>query len=56
MCLSLISVHLQVIKPTVLVGSSGVGKTFTKEVIEALSSINEVNSNLLLHVIISVFL
>ncbi|QCD92033.1 malate dehydrogenase [Vigna unguiculata] len=32
---------VKVIKPTVLVGSSGVGKTFTKEVIEALSSINE---------------
>ncbi|KAL9324676.1 hypothetical protein ACSQ67_009533 [Phaseolus vulgaris] len=32
---------VKVIKPTVLVGSSGVGKTFTKEVIEALASINE---------------
>ncbi|KOM54194.1 hypothetical protein LR48_Vigan10g008600 [Vigna angularis] len=32
---------VKVIKPTVLVGSSGVGKTFTKEVIEAVSSINE---------------
>ncbi|RYR07401.1 hypothetical protein Ahy_B05g074743 isoform B [Arachis hypogaea] len=32
---------VKVIKPTVLIGSSGVGKTFTKEVIEAVSSINE---------------
>lgn len=34
----------QEIKPTVLVGSSGVGRTFTKEVIEAVSSFNDVNS------------
>lgn len=33
---------LQAIKPTVLIGSSGVGKTFTKEVIEAMASFNEV--------------
>lgn len=32
------------IKPTVLIGSSGVGKTFTKEVIEAVASFNDVNS------------
>ena len=35
---------LQAIKPTVLIGSSGVGRTFTKEVIEALASCNDVNS------------
>ncbi|OVA12444.1 Malic oxidoreductase [Macleaya cordata] len=29
------------IKPTVLIGSSGVGKTFTKEVVEAMASFNE---------------
>ncbi|KAB1214812.1 NADP-dependent malic enzyme [Morella rubra] len=29
------------IKPTVLIGSSGVGRTFTKEVIEAVSSFND---------------
>ncbi|KAM7274589.1 hypothetical protein ACFE04_016455 [Oxalis oulophora] len=29
------------IKPTVLIGTSGVGKTFTQEVVEAMSSINE---------------
>ncbi|KAL0558432.1 hypothetical protein IC582_003004 [Cucumis melo] len=32
---------VKAIKPTVLIGSSGVGRTFTKEVIEAVSSINE---------------
>ncbi|KAF5481964.1 hypothetical protein F2P56_002573 [Juglans regia] len=32
---------VKVIKPTVLIGSSGVGRTFTKEVIEAVSSFNE---------------
>jgi len=32
----------QKIKPTVLIGTSGQGRTFTKEVIEAMSSINEV--------------
>ncbi|XP_021739120.1 NADP-dependent malic enzyme [Chenopodium quinoa] len=31
---------VQVIKPTVLIGTSGKGKTFTKEVVEAMSSIN----------------
>lgn len=31
------------IKPTVLIGSSGVGKTFTKEVVETMSSFNEVS-------------
>ncbi|KAL5697548.1 malate dehydrogenase (oxaloacetate-decarboxylating) (NADP(+)) [Ranunculus cassubicifolius] len=29
------------IKPTILIGSSGVGQTFTKEVVEAMSSFNE---------------
>ncbi|KAK4745539.1 hypothetical protein SAY87_011851 [Trapa incisa] len=29
------------IKPTVLIGSSGVGKTFTKQVVEAMASFNE---------------
>ncbi|XP_044464429.1 NADP-dependent malic enzyme isoform X2 [Mangifera indica] len=32
---------VKVIKPTVLIGSSGVGRTFTKEVIEAVASCNE---------------
>ncbi|RDX80509.1 hypothetical protein CR513_38933, partial [Mucuna pruriens] len=32
---------VKVIKPTVLIGSSGVGKTFTKEVIEAMTSNND---------------
>uniref|UniRef100_A0A1D1YHY4 Malic enzyme n=1 Tax=Anthurium amnicola TaxID=1678845 RepID=A0A1D1YHY4_9ARAE len=32
---------VKAIKPTVLIGSSGVGKTFTKEVIEAMASFNE---------------
>uniref|UniRef100_A0A0E0MSF6 Malic enzyme n=1 Tax=Oryza rufipogon TaxID=4529 RepID=A0A0E0MSF6_ORYRU len=32
---------VQSIKPTVLIGTSGVGKTFTKEVIEAMASFNE---------------
>uniref|UniRef100_A0A5B7BE22 Malic enzyme n=1 Tax=Davidia involucrata TaxID=16924 RepID=A0A5B7BE22_DAVIN len=32
---------VKVIKPTVLIGSSGVGKTFTKEVIQAMASFNE---------------
>nr|BAZ95850.1 NADP-dependent malic enzyme gene [Flaveria brownii] len=31
---------VKVIKPTILIGTSGVGKQFTKEVIEAMSSIN----------------
>ncbi|TQE12205.1 hypothetical protein C1H46_002130 [Malus baccata] len=29
------------IKPTVLIGTSGVGRTFTKEVVEAMASLNE---------------
>ncbi|KAI4379390.1 hypothetical protein MLD38_005696 [Melastoma candidum] len=32
---------VKAIKPTILIGSSGVGRTFTKEIIEALASINE---------------
>uniref|UniRef100_A0A0D9YEU1 Malic enzyme n=1 Tax=Oryza glumipatula TaxID=40148 RepID=A0A0D9YEU1_9ORYZ len=32
---------VKVIKPTALIGSAGVGQSFTKEVIEAMSSINE---------------
>ncbi|KAL8129666.1 hypothetical protein V2J09_018821 [Rumex salicifolius] len=32
---------VKAIKPTILIGSSGVGKTFTKEVIEAMASFNE---------------
>ncbi|KAK1290133.1 hypothetical protein QJS10_CPB18g01015 [Acorus calamus] len=32
---------VKAIKPTVLIGTSGVGKTFTKEVVEAMSSFNE---------------
>ncbi|XP_018845479.1 NADP-dependent malic enzyme [Juglans regia] len=32
---------VKAIKPTVLIGSSGVGKTFTKEVVQAMASFNE---------------
>ncbi|KAK3210634.1 hypothetical protein Dsin_015340 [Dipteronia sinensis] len=32
---------VKAIKPTILIGSSGVGRTFTKEVIEAMASFNE---------------
>ncbi|KAJ6838767.1 NADP-dependent malic enzyme isoform X2 [Iris pallida] len=32
---------VKAIKPTVLIGSSGVGGTFTKEVVEAMTSLNE---------------
>lgn len=32
---------VKVLKPTVLIGSSGAGKTFTKEVVEAMASLNE---------------
>ncbi|KAK9677057.1 hypothetical protein RND81_11G119000 [Saponaria officinalis] len=32
---------VKALKPTVLIGSSGVGKTFTKDVIEAMSTFNE---------------
>ncbi|CAJ1973919.1 unnamed protein product [Sphenostylis stenocarpa] len=32
---------VKAIKPTVLIGSSGVGKTFTKEVVETMASLNE---------------
>lgn len=35
---------VQSIKPTVLIGTSGVGRTFTKEVIEAMASFNEVRT------------
>lgn len=34
----------QAIKPTVLIGTSGVGQTFTKEVVEAMATNNEVSS------------
>lgn len=37
----------QAIKPTVLIGTSGVGKTFTREVVETMASLNEVDSLLL---------
>lgn len=36
--------HFQAIRPTALIGSAGVGQSFTKEVIEAMSSINEVTN------------
>ncbi|XP_042446896.1 NADP-dependent malic enzyme-like [Zingiber officinale] len=32
---------IKAIKPTILIGSSGVGKTFTKEVVEAMTTFNE---------------
>ncbi|CAI9093573.1 OLC1v1029106C2 [Oldenlandia corymbosa var. corymbosa] len=32
---------VKAIKPTVLIGTSGVGKTFTKDVVEAMASLNE---------------
>ncbi|KAK9690179.1 hypothetical protein RND81_09G109700 [Saponaria officinalis] len=32
---------VKALKPTVLIGSSGVGRTFTKEVVEAMSTFNE---------------
>ncbi|KAK9059475.1 hypothetical protein SSX86_020177 [Deinandra increscens subsp. villosa] len=32
---------VKVIKPSVLIGTSGVGKTFTKDVVEAMAAINE---------------
>ena len=32
----------QAIKPTVLIGTSGVGQTFTQEVVEAMATNNEV--------------
>lgn len=46
------------IKPTVLIGSSGVGQTFTKEVVEAMSSFNEVIavSQLYLHLHLHLYL
>jgi predicted transcriptional regulator len=46
--LSITSFQIQVIKPTVLIGSSGVGKTFTKEVVEAMTANNKVKSYLTL--------
>lgn len=35
---------VQSIKPTVLIGTSGVGKTFTQEVVEAMAAFNEVTN------------
>lgn len=35
-------VFCQAIKPTILIGTSGQGRTFTKEVVEAMASLNEV--------------
>ncbi|KAL8531503.1 hypothetical protein ACS0TY_008190 [Phlomoides rotata] len=35
---------VKAIKPTALIGTSGVGKQFTKEVVEAMVSFNEVRS------------
>ncbi|KAL3498518.1 hypothetical protein ACH5RR_041250 [Cinchona calisaya] len=32
---------VKAIKPTVLIGTSGVGKTFTKDIVEAMASLNE---------------
>lgn len=46
--IELICYQSQAIKPTVLIGTSGVGRTFTKEVIEAMASINEVPPSLFL--------
>lgn len=34
----------QAVKPTVLIGTSGVGKTFTKEIVEEMAALNEVLS------------
>ncbi|KAK3030193.1 hypothetical protein RJ639_038703 [Escallonia herrerae] len=36
-----LAVAVKAIKPTVLIGTSGVGKTFTKDVVEAMASLNE---------------
>lgn len=36
-------VFCQEIKPTILIGTSGQGRTFTKEVVEAMASLNEVH-------------
>lgn len=33
---------IQAIKPTVLIGTSGVGQTFTQEVVETMAELNEV--------------
>ncbi|KAL8493638.1 hypothetical protein ACS0TY_024717 [Phlomoides rotata] len=35
---------VKAIKPTSLIGTSGVGKQFTKEVVEAMASFNEVDA------------
>ncbi|KAL8483326.1 hypothetical protein ACS0TY_018832 [Phlomoides rotata] len=35
---------VKAIKPTALIGTSGVGKQFTKEVVEAMASFNEVDA------------
>jgi len=41
---TLTQMAFQAIKPTVLIGTSGKGQTFTKDVVEAISSFNEVTS------------
>ncbi|KAA3477517.1 NADP-dependent malic enzyme [Gossypium australe] len=38
---TLVTKLLRAIKPTVLIGTSGVGKQFTKEVVEAMAALNE---------------
>ena len=37
-----VPISFQDIKPTVLIGTSGVGRTFTKDVVEAMAAINKV--------------
>lgn len=37
-----LSVIVQQIKPTILIGTSGQGKTFTQNVVEAMAALNEV--------------
>nr|GMC49202.1 NADP-dependent malic enzyme-like isoform X2 [Ipomoea batatas] len=40
-CIFVHLISFQAIKPTVLIGTSGVGKTFTREVVEAMATFNE---------------